>query len=93
MATGLEGFCHLLPWFRVDRQEGELLPVNWFCWGYVKSLSNDPRHLCIYISIRLPSYQFKKEPWEFSPSWRQLSLHYFSLVTGEGNWRVIEANC
>jgi hypothetical protein len=95
-ATGLEGFVQLLPWGRVDTDEGASMDTpRWFQWGYV-SRWGEKKPYGWYILIKLPFYSMQQAwyRWDGPPTWHQTCLIYKEKIpSGGSGWEFIEWEC
>lgn len=72
-------------WYRskdIDYSEGELLEPRWVQWGTCRSSNHRHASDFRYFVLRLPSYEWIKDPWREHSSWGQLALLRFN-----GKWR------
>lgn len=90
--TLFEGLVYLLPWARLDLQEGDWIPQKrWFAWGHLDTWRHSRRW---YIFFALPSYSMRRAIHNDQYCMHQLILIFTAPLTGallpNDGWRFEE---
>lgn len=91
----------LLWWLRRDYMRYTMRPITkepWFSWGYIQHADARPGEEALgwFISIKLPSYQYKASELSFDqePCWHQAVLYYTESLPcpkpNEGRWQWLD---